>query len=179
MRGRWLRSGRLRRGGTALVLCVALAGCSFSNLAFVTDTRLHIVAPTNRALVKLPVTLRWTMRDFTVTPPGSGPPSARAGYFALFVDQAPVRPGQTLRAVASGDNACLHTPGCPNAAYLADRGVYTTTVTSFTLTQVASLNAYQQIQLHTVTIVLLDSTGHRIGESAWYVDFRLAAPVLG
>ncbi|MHB8341618.1 MAG: hypothetical protein ACYDB7_10645 [Mycobacteriales bacterium] len=179
MRGRLTRGGRLRRGLTALAVSLALAGCSFSNLAFVTDTRLHFTAPVNRDLVKLPVTLRWTMRDFTVLAPGTAAPSSSTGYFALFVDQAPIRPGQTLRAVASGNNSCLHTPGCPNAAYLADRGVYTTASTSFTLTQVASLNAYQNVQLHTVTVVLLNSAGHRIGESAWYVSFRLAAPVLG
>jgi hypothetical protein len=161
----------------AALLVFALAGCSFQNLAFVTDTRLQILSPTQQALVHLPVTIRWRMRDFTVAPPGSGTPSKDAGYFAVFVDRAPVRPGQTLRAVASGDDSCLHTAGCPNAAYLAEHGVYTTTADQIALAVIPSLNNYQQVQLHEVTIVLLDTAGRRIGESAWYVDFRLKEPV--
>ena len=158
----------------AAVLAAAVAsGCGVSQLAFVTDTRLHIFAPKSLTLVTLPVTLRWTIRDFTIAGPSPGSDGAHTGYFAIFVDRAPVRPGQTLRAVVSGDNACLHTPGCPTAQYLADRQVYTTTNTYFTLTTLTSLSGYQKVQLHEATIVLMDPGGHRVGESAWYVDFRV------
>ncbi|MHB2022122.1 MAG: hypothetical protein ACYCO3_02135 [Mycobacteriales bacterium] len=171
--------GAASRWLLALLAVLLSAGCAVQNLAFVTDTRLSIISPKDRVLVHLPVTIRWRMREFTVAGPGSAPVSKNVGYFAIFVDRAPVRPGQSLRAVAASDQACMHTPGCPNASYLAERGVYTTTKDYLTLTQVAEVNTYQQVQLHTVTIVLLNTAGRRIGESAWYVDFRLKAALLG
>lgn len=114
------------------------------------------------------------MNDFSVAPPGSGPASDDRGYFALFVDRAPVRPGQTLLAVA--DKSCRTTPGCFDAQYLANKEVYATRATTFTIQQVQSIDSYQKIQLHEVTVVLLDTAGHRIGENAWYIDFRLPRP---
>ena len=111
------------------------------------------------------------MTDFRVVSPGTLPVSRDAGYFAIFIDRAPVRPGQTLAAIA--DRQCRRTPGCVNAGYLSDRGVYTTTSDSLTLTQVASLNSYQNVQTHEATVVLVDSAGKRVGESAWYLDFRM------
>jgi hypothetical protein len=176
-----IRIVRRARAGTglAVALTLALAGCSASAEAFTADHRLHFVSPRSRATVSLPVTLNWRMRDFTVVGPGAGPPSSRSGYFALFVDRAPVRPGETLRAVAGRDRVCLHTPGCPDQAYLSDRGVYTSTSESLTLTQIASRNSYQQKQLHEVTIVPLDTAGHRIGESAWSINFWMHQRSLG
>ncbi len=161
-----------REALAVLMLTLLLAGCSFSNLQFVQDTRLKVIAPKSEALVKLPLTLRWTIKDYSPEPAGE-PSGANRGYFAIFVDRAPVRPGQTLRVLASGNNACLHTPGCPDAQELASLQVYTTASTQFTLRTVDSLNSYQQVQLHEAVIVLMDTTGHRIGESAWYIDFRL------
>ena len=152
-----------RAAATATVAAVALAGCGASNLAFRTDHRVHITAPPSRALVQAPVTLRWNV----------SPRPAAATTFAVFVDRAPVKPGQTLRAVAAGDSSCQHAAGCPDAQYLADRQVYTTADTSLTLQGVASMNSYQTTQLHEATIVLLDASGRRIGEAAWYVDFRM------
>ena len=152
-----------RAAATATVAAVALAGCGASNLAFRTDHRVHISSPASRALVDAPVTLRWNLLPRPEAPT----------TFAVFVDRAPVKPGQTLRAVAAGDSSCQHAPGCPDAQYLADRQVYTTTDTSLTLQTVGSLNSYQTTQLHEATIVLLDASGRRVGEAAWYVDFRM------
>lgn len=168
-----MRSPRTRLLAWLLALA-ALGGCNLSNLAFAQDNRLHFTSPRSRALVHQPVTVTWTMRDFSVAPAGSGVPSKDRGYFALFVDRAPVRPGQTLLTVA--DKSCRTTPGCFNAQYLANKGVYTTTSTTFTFQQIPSINSYQKIQLHEVTVVLMDTAGRRIGEEAWYLDFRLARP---
>src|SRR4051794_4186108 len=178
------RAGGRRAPWSAVLIVAVLAGvgvsgCKASALDFVADQRVHFTAPRSRVTRSLPVTLRWTIHDFMVAGPGTGKPSARRGYFALFVDRAPVPPGKTLRAVASGDENCMHTAGCPDQAYLASRSVYTTTHTTFTLTELASLNggykpsSQQHKQLHQVTIVLLDTAGRRIGESAWSVEFWL------
>jgi len=157
-----------RRAGLALALsgmavCLAAGGCGVSGLAFTVDHRVSFVSPLSRALVSVPVTLRWT----------GAPASAGGGTFAVFVDRAPVRPGQTLRAVVGRDTACLHTAGCPGAAYLAERGVYTTTGNSLSLQVIRPLNHYQRVQLHEATLIVLDAAGRRQGELAWYIDFRI------
>jgi len=157
----------------SIVLLVLTSSCGVSNLQFQADQRLEFTSPKSGALVSLPATLRWKMRDFRAVGPGSGPPSSDAGYFAVFVDRAPVRPGQTMRALASNDRICLRTPGCPNARYLAGLQVYTTTRPAFTLTNVADLDIAESVQLHNATIVLMDRSGHRIGESAWNIEFLL------
>jgi hypothetical protein len=147
----------------ALVVAVTVSGCGphLSQLSFRVDKRLHFVAPKDRALVQAPLTLSWTMRDFS-------------GTFAVFVDTTPIKPGQTLKAIAKDDNACRVNPKCPDANYLALRQIYTTTTTSVTIPRVAQLtDTGDDTQLHDVIIVLLDGTGHRIGESAWHTTFKM------
>ena len=166
MRSRGLAAG-------AVLSAVLVAGCGLSNLQFTKDNRLHFTSPGSRQLVRTPVTLRWAISGFKAEKQGSAPPSPDAGYFAVFVDRAPVKPGQTLLTLA--DKSCRETPGCFNAQYLAERNVYTTTTDSFTIDQVPSLNSRESVQVHEATIVLMNTAGQRIGESAWYVDFRLRA----
>jgi hypothetical protein len=165
----------------SLILATALcSGCapSRSQLLFRQDTRLHFSSPKQRSEVKLPVTLRWTMRSFDAVGAGLGPPRRDAGYFAVFVDRTPVRPGETLEAVAKGDPACLKSPTCPDQLYLEQRQVYTTTASSLTLTQVYPFtHTHGRLQLHTATVILLDERGHRIGESAWEIQFKLRQKV--
>jgi hypothetical protein len=144
----------------ACALALLLTGCGLSNLAFTADKRLHFLTPAPRALVRLPVTIRWRISGF-------------GGSFAVFVDRAPVGPGQPVSAVA--DRSCRRTPGCVNPGYLADRGVYTTGQDAVTIRQV-TVDSYQSTQTHEATVVLLDPAGRRIGESAWYVDFRMKKP---
>jgi hypothetical protein len=149
----------LRRAGLVLALVGAVA-CS--NLSFRVDHRLHWTGPHERKLTQLPVTVSWTF---------SGPPPAT---FAVFVDREPIKPGQTLKAVAGGDKSCKADPKCPTADYLAARQVYTTTGTSVTLDQIPALTSTRDaVQLHSATVVMLDATGHRVGETAWTREFKL------
>jgi len=166
-----LRGRRYLAAAGALLVATLLPGCGVHDLSFTTDTRLHITGPKSRAVVTLPVTISWTIKDFSVVPPGTAAPSSRAGYFVVFLDRAPIRPGQTVAVVA--DRECRRTPVCVNATYLAVRGVYTTETDSLTLNELAQVNDYQSVQLHEATVVLVDASGRRIGESAWYVDFRV------
>lgn len=174
------RGGPGRAGVRALLQAVAvaplLAGCGLTHLAdlnFRVDDRLHFTSPADRALVPHSFTVTWTIDDFRVAAPHSEPPSRDAGYFAVFVDRAPVRPGQTLDAVASDDPTCEQDPTCPDRAYLRDRQVYVTTDPSVRLRQVPDQAAKEDTQLHAVTVVLLDTSGRRIGESAWELDVRI------
>ena len=56
--------------------------------------------------------------------------------------------------------------------YIADHHAFSTTNTWFTLRQLPDLSAYHGHELHEVTVVMLDGQGMRIGEQAWYVDFK-------
>ena len=160
----------------AMLLAPLLAGCGLSvhNLNLRTDDRLQFLSPPSRALVTNPVTVHWRISGFTAEKPGSGAGGPGAGYFAVFVDQAPIRPGQTMRAVASRDEQCLHQAGCPGPDYLAQRQIYVTSSDHVTLGQIPSLAGDKDaVQLHSVVVVLMDDRGHRIGESAWELDLRM------
>lgn len=167
--------GRVRVGLFALALACSACGLAHpQELSYRTDERLRFLAPEPRSLVRPPVDVRWTIRDFEVRPPGSGSPSDEAGYFAVFVDRAPIKPGETMRVIAKKDQVCLHKPGCPDEEYLRDRRIYTTTESSLALDQIPPLpGVKERIQFHYVTVVLMDTSGHRIGESAWQLDLRM------
>jgi len=170
---------KLKVAGFALA-ALALGGCvNLSNLQFRGDHRLHFVAPRADSLVRLPLTLRWTMSDFDVVPPNAQPPSAHAGYFAIFIDRYPVRPGQSLTSVAANDPICAHHPGCPDAAYLAQYQIYTTTTTSLRLDAVQPLAGNNdRRQTHRAIVILLDTSGRRIGEVFWSISFDLNRPTI-
>lgn len=169
--GRWFA-----RGATAIGAVVALAGCGLTHLDdlnFRVDDRLAFVSPEARSTVHAPVTIAWTMDDFRIAAQDSEPPSRDAGYFAVFLDQSPIEPGHTLADVADGDTLCEGRPGCPDKAYLVDHDVYTTTATSLELPVISDIpGSEEELQLHTITIVLMDTSGHRIGESSWQLDLR-------
>jgi hypothetical protein len=161
--------------GSALLLAVAtLTGCGFSNLQFRTDHRLDFVSPEPRAEVKQPVTITWHMDDFRIADQGSEPPTRDAGYFAIFVDRSPVKPGKTLKDVVGGDDYCRQNPRCTSRAELRQYGVFTTTDTSYRFPRLPDLLSNDEdVQLHTFTVVLMDTAGHRIGESAWRLELRI------
>lgn len=164
------RGGRL---STALLVACGLlvAACSPHGLAFRVDDRLSITSPKNRAEVSLPVTIRWKMRDFTIRKGEATGSTTKAGYFAVFVDRAPQSAGKPLSRLARGDRSCRRSEGCPNDEYFAARGVYSTTATQITFPQLPRSSSTHQKERHSVTIVLLDPSGRRIGESAQQVDF--------
>jgi len=167
---------RLARGMALLAAAVLpLTGCGLTHLNelnFRVDDRLHFIAPKDRAKVHEPVTISWRMSGFRVAPLGSEPASHDAGYFAVFVDRQPIKPDQTMKAVAS-DRFCKQDPKCPDTTYLNQRGVYTTTGTTVHFDQIANLVGNDKVQMHTFIVVLMDTSGHRIGESAWELDLRI------
>jgi hypothetical protein len=151
-----------RRLLSCLLALTALPACGrLDGLAFREDTRVEMIAPPDRAEVTLPVTVRWTSR-------------APVRRFGVFVDRAPQPPGKPVAWFARDDEACRGTPGCPSAAYLAERNVFTTTRTSFTIERLLDTQRdVQRREFHEVTVVLLDDAGKRIGEGAWTVEFQV------
>jgi len=103
------------------------------------------------------------------------PATDDAGWFAVFVDRAPIKSGHTLADVV-GDPGCLTDPTCPDAKTLANFGVYVTHRTSVTVPLIPRLSTHERVQLHEVTVVLIDTDGRRIGEAAWYRQFKMETP---
>lgn len=173
-----MRLRRVARRLLALVAAAALsAGCALPNvddLNFRVDSRLHFVSPKDRSYQHLPLTIRWRMRGFTVEAQGSAPPTRSAGYFVLFVDQAPIQPGQTLKEICKSDPFARGDRNCPTLGYLQGKRIYPTTDDQVTLPNLANLPGNTDAkQMHTFVVVLMDTAGHRIGESAWELDLRL------
>ena len=169
------RRGASRRAvhaGLALSVLLATAGCDVAAMQFVNDHRVKVVEPKMRSTVRTPLTIRWTYRDFElVGADGSSDP--HRGYFGVFVDRAPVPAGKTFAYVAHKDKSCRPQSGCPDAAYLADAHVYATAEPEITLQTLPFQPGVRDgLEYHTITIVLMDGSGRRIGESAWYVDVR-------
>jgi hypothetical protein len=168
-----------RRWWLALLLVGLLPACGTGDLQLRADTRVRFVAPAQDSTVHLPMTVRWSVRDFTVLPASaSASPAAAprrdAGLFAVFVDRAPIRPGQSVSSLADGDKPCLRTPGCPNEAYLNSRHVYTTRTPELTIEGLADTRPVHRPSAkdrHEVIVVLLDSLQRRIGESFYRLDF--------
>lgn len=160
-----------RLGAVLLVLSI---GCGTSGLSFVNDERVAIVAPVDRSQVRLPVTIRWTVRDFAVTGPTKAA-DRNAGYFGVFVDREPQPPGETFAHLAKNDATCRVTPGCPDTGYFETLGAHATTRTTFTITELPERPEQERDlrEFHEVNIVLLDGSGRRIGESAFGVEFEL------
>jgi hypothetical protein len=166
------RSPRRRRTPAALALLALLAapGCAAEAMQFRNDHRLTFQAPAARHRVTAPLTVRWSMRGFD--PVGlDGSRDRRRGVFAVFVDSAPMPVGKDLRWIGRKDTSCRRDPRCPDSKYLEDHGVLVTTDTSVTLAVLPSSPAGRGDEQHFVNVVLLDGTGHRIGESAWYRPF--------
>jgi hypothetical protein len=149
----------MRRAVAVALSLVALAGCNASGLAFKEDTRVDIVSPREGAEVTLPLTISWHARDIQVSEPGEGD----GVFYAVFVDRPPLRPRQSLEALVGDD--CL-TRGCANVDYFAQRDVHITAGTAVVLDQLPPGDS------HTATIVLVDQDYHRVGESAFVVEFR-------
>lgn len=165
---------RLATAVALLGLCGVLSGCIPEGLAFKVDERLTFRSPEDRSTVTLPVKLDWEIEDFEVVPPGKGEPRKDAGYFAVFVDGSPMPPGKDLRWIARKDNSCRADDGCPDEEYLEARGIYTTTDTELVLDQLprtTSDDEGERRERHRATIVLLDASGTRIGESAFEIAF--------
>jgi hypothetical protein len=122
----------------ALVAATASA-CVSDGLAFRIDERVTIVAPEEREQVTLPLTIDWEVEDFD-------------GTFAVFVDRAPIAPGDPL----------------PDDL---PTGVFATDDTEVVLESLPATSADDEV--HVATIVLVGRDGRRAGESAFDVKFEV------
>jgi len=157
---------RLSQPGLAVlsaVLCLVLAGCGVSTVAFGQTRPMTITTPGGTGVMHLPMTVSWS----STYPAGT--------EFALFLDQAPIPPDTTLRYIPqqAHDTTCLVQPTCPDSAYLNNLNVFTTTKTSYVFTTLPISGDRDSVSLHELTIVALDRDGQRMGEFSARVSFRI------
>ena len=157
---------RIRLAALVLAGATLLPACAVSGLGFANDHRVKIITPKDRAKVDLPVTITWRAPKIQRS-------ATKGPFFVVFLDRAPIRPGQSLRAVA--DDTCNRTPGCPDLSYLRDRYVFVMKTTSLTLDVVPKKSGQRTgaKESHEATIVLVDADGRRMGEAAYKVEFSV------
>lgn len=152
----------------AAAVCV-VGACTTTGINLRVDDRVQIVHPEDRETVTLPVEVRWTVQGFDT---GERPGSGDGNYFAVFIDREPMAPGRDLRSVT--DDLCKQTPGCPDAAWLADHHIYLTAGTHVVVPAVPDTRSASRTgarDVHEAVIVLVDAENRRIGESAFSVEF--------
>ena len=164
-----MASRRAVRALACLTALAALAGCQ-GGLQFKNDHRLAFEQPEARQKVTAPVTVRWTMRDFDASGLDGSHEDGK-GVFAVFVDRAPMPVGKDLRWLFRKDAGCARDPRCPSEQQLRDSGVIVTSDTSVTIDVLPQVGDGVGDEQHYVNVVLLDGSGRRSRESAWYLPF--------
>lgn len=165
---------RARTVLVAAFAAIGLSACSFQGLGFIQDRRLEFVSPEDREIVRLPVTVDWEIEDFEVVDPdAAATPDPGEGYFGVFIDSRPQPPGEALSWHAKDDETCQRDPDCPDEEWYRIRGIHTTTESEFTIELLPRPFDDNRREIHTITVILLDANGVRIGESAWQMDFEI------
>lgn len=144
-------------------------GCELADYQFRVDDRMTIVDPPAKSAVDPPFRITWEMEDFDAAGL-DGSTSEDSGVYAVFVDRPPMKAGQSLRSLFDDDPACASDARCPDARRLARENIYVTAKDRVRVKFLPLVGAGGP-DLHTITIVLLDGSGRRIGESSWYRTF--------
>lgn len=157
------RRMRLRSAAVGALTVASLAGCSVAGLDFRADERLTITTPDDRSAVTVPFPVEWQLAD----------PLPRESAFAVLVDVSPPRPGAPITDLLPEEqqNTAACDASCQQDA-LAARGVLVTSATSIeipVLPRPTGVSA-DRARRHTITVIVLDEDGRRVGEVADSVD---------
>ena len=134
----------------ALISLACLSACG-QGLLFRNDHRVVITNPKNNATVGEPLEIQWKARDFV---PG------RNGQFAVFVDRDPMPPGKGIDYFP---------------VLTRSQGIFLLSENHLKIdvfTRRTGVDPAEQDH-HDATVVLLDTSGHRIGESGGFVEFKV------
>jgi hypothetical protein len=142
----WTWSRQATRAAGCLLLSSATVACGPAGLDFRQDHRLSIVAPEGVPTVHLPLAVRW--RFLGSLGAADGPDG-----FAVFIDRAPMAPGESLTSLDRDER----------------RAVTVTRATDTTVSNIDTATAGRSE--HQVTVVLLDKSQRRIGETSVAVHF--------
>lgn len=161
------------RAAAALAFLMVLSGCADHGLLFAQDRRVEIDFPEQNDEVTLPLTVRWSLAEGVEV-------GRDIASFAVLFDAEPPPPLKTLDWLARSDVECERTPGCPDAEYLATRGIFTTTRTQLRIDDLLPLAGVDvekgDRDVHDVTIVVLGPDGRRLNEAFWSRTFEIAHP---
>ena len=132
----------------ALAAVVVLTGCG--PYLFRQSDRVTVTSPVVYSTTRNPVTVTWTAQDFT---------APADGRFAVFVDRDPISPGDNIDEYTTQQRA----------------GIYVVDTTSLKLGVLGQVTGVDPAEAnhHDVTVVLLDTSGNRIGEYAGFTEFTL------
>jgi hypothetical protein len=142
----------VRRALLLLALAPVLAGCGPNGVLLQDPHALSFVSPQRYATVRLPVTLRWTVdKAWVASAGGTG-----GAHAMLFVDRSPMAPGEVFQGATPTDRS----------------GVVDAVGMTYTLASLpaGSENARGR---HEVTVVLVDRSGHRLGEVSDYLQLQV------
>jgi hypothetical protein len=150
-----------------VVACIGVTatGCRLSGLAFQKDESFKIFSPRQDSTVSLPVTLHWQRRSLSA-----------GERYAVFVDRAPVAPGDPLSSIVNEDDPCRFTQTCATKLFLESRNVYRTAAPRLVIESIATtdeLSRSNARDTHEAVIVVIDARNRRIGEKSYAVDFRI------
>ncbi len=153
-----------------LVLSAPLVACDTSGYAFKVDETIEIVEPAARSEIDLPLLVRWTDEK----PPARlrvdvADPDAE--YYAVFIDRAPMGPGDRLESLLQRGTTCLPRQQCPTTQQLTDLNVHLVAEPALLLDFVADRRvADDSRDTHEVIIVRMRGD-RRVGEAAFLQTF--------
>ena len=147
------------------VFGLVVSACTGNDFLFSKDQRVQIKTPRSMQLVSTPFSLKWTSTF------GAGT------RFAVFVDQAPMAPGNTVKSVLP--ESCKVDPECPTPSYLEQNFIFETDSHTVAIPEVPPVTGGATWSFHTATVVLLDRAGRRIGDFNYTVEFRTSKVVTG
>lgn len=162
----------MRRVLVLLVSALVAAGCGITRvdapITFSADRRLEITSPSAEESVDLPVQVRWDVEDFQLTD---------GNHFGLFVDRVPIGPRRSvrLRVCTEGEKLPPQIGSFRKVCEDDRETVFFTDERSFRFRCFDPQfdRPKRTRDLHSVSVVLLDRNGRRVGEAVDTVKFRV------
>jgi len=149
----------VRTTALGVALAALVAGCGYGPHRLTRDPALSFTEPAAQETISLPYTFSWE-------------PTERADRYVVLFDATPMKPGSDLLSLVPKSDPCRSDSSCPTPDWLTRHSVYVVERPQVTVDSLQDRSGGQrEHDLHTVTVVLLDAAGHRVGEFAIQQEF--------